>query len=341
MTQDCYASEDMTAASVYSRDGQRLDRFPASFSETPHYVVWDRTTKIELGLQADVIASVRFANVPGTEFVRVKESRWTGFAVSRRDATEINWKTLMPEQLAEAPSRKEVVLRDRRNRVWSRPAPWDETQPIVIKQFKPARGLRRLRQAFKPSKALRSWNGAQELIRRGLGTPKPLAFFQDVQSPSRAEGYYVCEAFADSFSARQAFTAFSRGETHFRGFPAPELYRNISEFLVKMHDRGVFFRDLSAGNLLLQSGAGGRTELALIDTGRARFYSHGVSVRQRLADLMRICHPLSWKERGTFLTRYQQQRGQRLERWMKIPFIYYDWKHRLKKALKAPFRNRR
>ena len=102
-----------------------------------------------------------------------------------------------------------------------------------------------------------------------------------------------------------------------------------------MHGRGVFFRDLSAGNLLLRRAGNGRIEFALIDTGRARIGVKGLAVRQRLADLMRLCHPLAWDGREELLRAYFAAAKICFASWMQLAFHYYDWKHRIKKLLRG------
>jgi hypothetical protein len=59
-----------------------------------------------------------------------------------------------------------------------------------------------------------------------------------------------------------------------------------------------------------------------------------ISLRQRLADLMRLCHPLAWTGRDQFLRAYFEVIGIRFAAWMRLAFHYYDWKHRIKKRLR-------
>ena len=246
------------------------------------------------------------------------------------------------------------ILRAARNYVWSVSTPWNAERTIVIKKFKPRSIFRRLLDYGKPNKALRSWNGAQELLRRGLHTPTPLACLIPEKTAPGAASYYICTAFTLAWSARDAFTAFSAGATTFQGQAANDLYEAIAVFLQKLHTRGVFFRDLSAGNLIVRSVSAshppssvvcpsssvlphppaGKLEFALIDTARARFYPHSLGLRMRLCDLMRICHPLFWPGRRVFVEQYLAHNGRRFSWWMKFPFWYYDGKHRVKNALK-------
>jgi serine/threonine protein kinase len=225
------------------------------------------------------------------------------------------------------------VLRDARNQVWRCALPGKD-EKIVIKLFRPPVPFRRFFQRKKGDKALRSWNGAQELLRRGIATPMPIAFFHHVEKPMTSASWYVCDEYAGGFSVRNAFATFSHGAEGFEGMKAGELYNQIALFLRKMHDRGVYFRDLSAGNLLFRFRSDKTVEFALIDTARAMFYDHGIGLRQRLCDLMRICHPLCWNGRKVFLAKYMALTGRRYRSWMNIAFYYYDFKHWMKKQLR-------
>jgi hypothetical protein len=254
--------------------------------------------------------------------------------MARMGKTPVEVATLLPGRFAPMHAAGVNVLRNKRNRVWAVPAPWDASRKIVVKHFRPARGVRGWLQRFKPNKALRSWNGAHELLRRGIPTPRPIAWFENPHTPREAESYYLCEAFEGGSSARHAFYAFNRGEAEFLGIPKAQLYAAIASLLVKMHGRGVFFRDLSAGNLLLRRTDIRETEFSLIDTARARIGVKSLPVRKRLADLMRLCHPLAWDGREEFLRAYFTAAKIRFRPWMRLAFQYYDWKHRIKKRLR-------
>lgn len=308
----------------------------------------------------------RFAHRPGWDFDTVRaETNALGLAgiyLTENDGKHLDIQALLEtlsqskaedrrqkaddgKQKEESEKQKSTILRAARNTVWSVEAPWNSEQTIVIKAFKRRSIFRRLLDHGKPNKALRSWNGAQELLRRGLHTPTPLACLAPENVvPGKANhdatSYYICEAFAPAWSVRDVFTAFSSGATAFKGQAANAWFAAISIFLQKLHTRGVYFRDLSAGNLLVRQASAplgtpvGELEFALIDTARARFYPHSLGLRLRLCDLMRICHPLDWPNRHIFVEQYLAHNGRRFNWWMKIPFWHYDTKHRIKNALK-------
>jgi|GEM_PF-94741 len=369
----CYAPELLKTAEVYSRDGQRLERPPPIFSESPVFLVWQGNTwsverQASSGGQANgnqgsevrsqkseyasrstlhaprpsALPGVRFASIPGQTFAPIRHTDWTGYALAD-DAGSVFDMAMLPAMLSalrDAGSKNgadrppsAVILRDSRNRVWSIPSPKERDRRLVIKQFNPRGFWKRLIQRHQLDRAQRSWNGSQELLRRGIPTPQPIAFIR-ATPPAVRPSFYICRAFENAWSVRDVFTAFSAGATEFQGQSPNDWYAAIAIFLQKLHTRGVFFRDLSAGNLLVRRTPAGELEFALIDTTRARFYSHSLGLRLRLCDLMRICHPLCWPGRRVFVEKYLAHNGRRFSWWMQIPFWYYDAKHRVKNALK-------
>jgi hypothetical protein len=331
----CYGREALDAAEVHDRDGWKLSRAPELFTQSSIYLRWPHGTPVQLQARPGAMPQVRLSSNRAVDYAPVEHAAWRGLVVVRMGRTPVEAAALLPGRFAPMDAAGVSVLRNKRNRVWAVPAPWDETRKIIVKHFRPARGLRGWLQRGKPNKALRSWNGAHELLRRGIPTPRPIAWLEHPQTPRAAESYYLCEAFEGGSSARQAFYAFNRGETEFLGIPRAELYAAIAALLVKMHGRGVFFRDLSAGNLLLRRAEGDRVQFALIDTARARIGVKGLSIRQRLADLMRLCHPLAWEGREQLLHEYFTAIKIHFVPWMRLAFHYYDWKHRLKKKVRG------
>lgn len=331
---DCYSAEVLGAAEVFDRAGAPLAVAPGLFTQRPTYLRWETTTSIRLGPSPGSMAGVRLAARSAAEYAPTKQPDWRGLVLARLAGNDTDPAALLPGRLAPMDSAAVKVLRNKRNRVWSVPTPWDTRHKLVVKHFRPATGLRGWLQRFKPGKALRSWNGAHELLRRGIPTPQPVAWLEHPAQPHAHESYYLCEAFEGSSSARQAFYAFNNGAAEFLGAPAADLFQRIATLLAKMHGRGVFYRDLSAGNLLLRRMDDGNLEFALIDTGRARVGVKSLCIRQRLADLMRLCHPLAWNGREQFLRAYFGEAGIRFAGWMRLAFHYYDWKHGVKKMLR-------
>lgn len=331
----CYLPAAWSAAEVYDRGGTRLLHTPELLTQSPVYLFWKKGSPLRLHNRPGELPDVRLSSNRAVEYGQVESQEWRGLAVKRVEDQSVDVAALLPGRFAPMDATGVSVLRNKRNRVWAVPAPWDPARRIVVKHFRPARGVRGWLQRFKPNKALRSWNGAHELLRRGLPTPRPIAWLEHPRTPREAESFYLCEAFEGGSSARHAFYAFNRGEPEFLGIPRAELNSAIASLLVKMHGRGVFFRDLSAGNLLLRRTEEGQVEFALIDTARARIGVKSLSVRKRLADLMRLCHPLAWDGREELLREYFAIARIRFAPWMRLAFHYYGWKHRLKKKVRG------
>lgn len=331
---DCYHPDTLAAAAGHDRDGDRLAAAPMLFTQRPVYLLWKRGTALRLSPLPKTLPHVRLASEPAVDYAPVVDTNWRGLAVKRIGDLPVESAALLPERLPAMKASNAQVLRDKRNRVWAAPSPWNARERIVVKHFRPAHGLRGWLRRGNTNKALRSWNGAHELLRRGIPTPRPVAWWEHPTRPQSAESYYLCEAFEGGSSARQAFYAFNAGRAEFIGISQVDLYPALAELLVKMHGRGVFFRDLSAGNLLLRRTASGQIEFALIDTARAHIGLKGLPVRKRLADLMRLCHPLAWAGREELLRAYFAVAKIRFAPWMRLAFHYYDWKHRVKKWLR-------
>ncbi len=364
-TTDCYPPAMLESAQAYSRDGLKLDRPPPLFTESPVYLIWtaactERSEIIDQRSAAPssinhqpstipvpptpgIIPGARFASIPGTSYASFQRQVWTGCGLAQESGLPFDITPLLEMLLdRDTPepdgtqdlSRSAIILRNSRNRVWSVPAPGDRTRRLVVKQFKPRSLWRRLIQPRQSDRAQRSWNGAQELLRRGIPTPQPIAFIHTAKRPDLDNSFYVCRAFENGWSVREAFTAFSLGATRFQGKSSAELFAVIAQFLCNLHSRGVFFRDLSAGNLLFRCAPEAEFEFALIDTTRARFYPSALNLSRRLCDMIRLCHPLHWEGRIELVDTYMQYLGHRFNFWMKIPFVYYDVKHWLKNKLK-------
>jgi hypothetical protein len=115
-----------------------------------------------------------------------------------------------------------------------------------------------------------------------------------------------------------------------------------------MHGRGVFFRDLAGGNILIKKQADDKLEFTLIDINRARFFNRNATLSERLSDLTRICNKLHWQGREKLVGLYLQQTKYKLPFNLRcrLPFYLYDFKVKFKrrygrKAIKRLFNSLR
>jgi hypothetical protein len=171
-----------------------------------------------------------------------------------------------PPGAARHPGRHEVV-----EAVFARGA---ERVPAVVKKVR-VRGGR--------DRAARSWGVAQALAARGIDTPEPLAVGR-----VGSEGWYVARRLE---GAEQIRGWFLRRDDPAQ--PPPSLPYGFEEVVAalarlarRLHDRGVFFRDFTDGNVLVTQGEKG-PRLWLVDLDRARVGEAPVPAFRRWRDLAR------------------------------------------------------
>ncbi len=153
-----------------------------------------------------------------------------------------------------------------------------ETIPVVVKKT---------RMAFweKPgrTRADRSAAVARELLARGVPTPEPLGVTHE-----EGESWYVSRRLEGAVQIREWF--LRRDDPDRRapcaGIPLEEIVGALGRLARRMHDQGVFFRDLSDGNILV-TGDGANFRLWLVDLTRVRISRSPVSPWNRLRDLSR------------------------------------------------------
>ncbi len=331
---DIYSAADLQAAACVSRDGEHLKQAPDFVTESPVYLCWPKGTHFEVNKHAALISDLAIhAHIAKCHFL-YREGEWRGaILASDTDEFELLKTALNPDNI-EAP-RRDAILRKARNAIWTIPDPRDPAKKLVIKQPVHMHLHKKLLDRFKPSKGLRSWNGACELLRRGVETARPVAYLEKSGDRSLTQNYYICEYVDADFSAREIFSAFSKGESQYQGVSEEEMYTQLAEYLLTMHGRGVFFRDLSGGNILVSKGSDGRLEFSLIDTARAHFYQRGTILPKRIADLTRICNKLHAEGRNHFMNIYMDKLGKPFSLRWQLPFNIYNAKVVIKRALKG------
>ncbi len=332
-----YGEEHLNSARAENRDGLPLAQLPLLVTQSPLYLSWpvDQAPALK-DPAAPPLADLVICpySLPG-DYYPVAQGPWRGMirAASASEAEQL-LAGLHPDQLP--PPDDSGILRRARNAIWTLADPRNPEFRLVVKQPVRLRLHKKITDRFKPSKARRSWNGACELLRRGIATPLPIAFIEHTDPRALTRNWYFCDYMPGNLSVRSFFSAYARGETSHEGVGAEALYRQLADFLRNMHDRGVFFRDLSGGNILVQLAGGERVNFALIDTGRATFAEfRGVGMSKRIADLKRTCHKLHWEGRHRFMALYLEGLGQRFHWGYRLPFHLYDLKAGLKRRLRS------
>ncbi|MCP5267986.1 MAG: hypothetical protein H6943_02990 [Zoogloeaceae bacterium] len=330
---DLYQEEDLQAAEYRSRDGERLTEVPTLASEAPIYMSWPQDRRVAVKPGAATLRGLAIhRHVPGKTHYFFRENGWQGVLLASNAAEAVLLRQHIHPDRIESPS-GDAILRHARNAIWTIADPRTEGAALVVKQPVKMHLHKKVLDRFKPAKALRSWSGTSELLRRGVAAAPPVAWFEKIGDPSLMQNYYICERVSAEFTAREMVSALASGELTFCGLSAPEAYRQLSVFLLAMHGGGILFRDLSGGNILISKTDAGCLSFTLIDTGRIRVYRGPLSLRQRFADLVRICNKLHPAGRQQFLSIYLAAIGERLRWWHRWPFALYDFKVQAKRRI--------
>ncbi|HUF78611.1 MAG TPA: lipopolysaccharide kinase InaA family protein [Thermoanaerobaculia bacterium] len=236
------------------------------------------------------------------------------------------------------------------------------TVPVVVKQFRHESARARLARRLKGSKAERAWATAEALSAAGIDTPEPIL---RIESDEPSGPSFFVSRFAEGVTeARYLLRAAAAGEAEarFPEYPVDELLDALAALARRLHENGIWFRDLTSGNVLLSrggTGAGGATagtlptgkaeplRLALVDLNRARLGRRlTVSERSRELARMPILRP---EHRERFLRAYwgeppagtgdRGQEGGGVSRLRRLLYFLYHhaflWKNRMKRRLRG------
>ncbi|MDP3678368.1 MAG: hypothetical protein Q8R23_04685, partial [Methylotenera sp.] len=166
----------------------------------------------------------------------------------------------------------------------------------------------------------------------GVNTAHPVAFFERENDTTLKQNFYICDYVKTDCSVGEMFVHFAKGnkEFHFANkncvISAEDTYAQLAHYLHQLHKTGTFFRDLSGGNVLVQRLDNKNLYFSLIDTARARFYTHPTPIKYRISDLARICNKLHWAGRERFMGLYLANIGRKLTFQVKLAFYLYDFK---------------
>jgi len=154
---------------------------------------------------------------------------------------------------------------------------------LSIKSFKKPNLINKIvYRYFRKSKARRSFEFASKLMEMQIGTPQPVAFFENYDFIGLKDSYYVCEHLENVFEFREIVQneAFEN-----RDF----IIRKFAQFTFKMHEKGIEFLDHSPGNTLIRKNNDGSYSFFLVDLNRMQFHET-MNFQTRMKNLSKITH---------------------------------------------------
>lgn len=134
---------------------------------------------------------------------------------------------------------------------------------VVVKSFRVPNLINRIAYGiFRSSKAQRSFEYADMLLKAGIGTPLPVAYYTERNGLLFTRSYYVSLKSECPYS----YIDLMKGD-----FPGQEkVLRAIARTTASLHDKGYLHKDYSRGNILFRYTEKG-VEVEIIDLNRIRF----------------------------------------------------------------------
>jgi hypothetical protein len=332
LLEDIYHTADLQQAEIINRDGEHPAEATHIITESPIYLRWPISQTVTVKPNASLAKNLAIhAHIANLKYYPFNQNDWFGLILAKdADEAVLLAEKLNPQNLSSP--EKNNALRHARNAIWALPDPRNPERRVTVKQPVKMYPHKQIFDRFKPSKAKRSWNGTVELLRRGIDSAQPVAFFEKKGDTTLKQNFYICDYVTADCSVGEMFVHFAKGNNDFHiaakniTISAEETYIQLSQYLSLMHHRGTFFRDLSGGNILVQVQADKQLHFSLIDTARARFYTYPAPLNQRISDLARICNKLHWAGRERFLGLYLATMRRKVSYRIKLAFYLYDFK---------------
>ncbi|CVK16037.1 Protein kinase domain-containing protein [Apibacter mensalis] len=153
---------------------------------------------------------------------------------------------------------------------------------LAVKSFKKPHLINQLVYAnFRKSKASRSYFHAEILTSKDINTPKPIAFFEEINKFRIDSSFYFSNYFEYDFTFRELIekrNMFADWEF---------ILKEFVQFIFNVHENNILFQDLSPGNVLIKKNNEKKTySFSLVDLNRMTFQS--LSLDQRLQNFIRL-----------------------------------------------------
>ena len=143
---------------------------------------------------------------------------------------------------------------------------------VNIKAFKIPNAINKIAyRFFRKSKAERSFVYAKELLKRGIKTPAPIAYAEEITAMAFLKSFYVSEHLDYDLTFRDLDL---KKEGH------EEILRAFTRFTFELHEKEIEFLDHSPGNTLIKINENGY-EFFLVDLNRMNFKKLNTTERLR------------------------------------------------------------
>ncbi|MBC8884565.1 Kdo domain containing protein [Flavobacterium piscinae] len=152
---------------------------------------------------------------------------------------------------------------------------------VNVKSFKKPNFINALIYGYiRKSKARRSFEYATILQEKGIGTPQPFAYFENISLFGLRESYY--------FSEQQEVNCELRKVIFDINYPEREIiFKQLAQFFYKIHNFGIEFIDNTAGNTLVKKVKDEEYYFYLVDLNRMAFHDN-LTIQKRASNLAKL-----------------------------------------------------
>ena len=156
-----------------------------------------------------------------------------------------------------------------------------EGKTINIKSFKSPNLINKIAyKYFRKSKARRSFEFATILLEKGIGTPQPIAYYENQDFIGFKDSYYISEHLDCDLTFRELVEILDYPDHS-------NILRQFIRFSFELHEKGIEFLDHSPGNTLIKNLYNGNYAFYLVDLNRMDFHSE-MSFESRMKNLSRL-----------------------------------------------------
>ena len=152
---------------------------------------------------------------------------------------------------------------------------------VNIKAFKVPNFINKIiYKYFRESKAKRSFTYATILLEKGIGTPKPIAYYEQNSLLGLEKSFYVSE--------HLQFDLMFRDLVENSNYPNGKIIlKQFMNFCYKLHQNGIEFLDHSPGNTLIKKEKEDEYSFYLVDLNRMIFHEK-MTFEERMKNLSRL-----------------------------------------------------
>lgn len=133
---------------------------------------------------------------------------------------------------------------------------------------------------FRKSKAKRSFEFATILLQRNIGTPQPIAYFENSDIIGLKDSYYMSEQMDIDLLFRDLIINDN--------YPDKEnILRQFVQFMFDLHEKNIEFIDNTSGNTLIKKVGENKYDFYLVDLNRMNF-DRKMSLKKRMLNMSKL-----------------------------------------------------